>query len=35
MYLHDTERTAVSSNKMGGGSGLPRTHKEVANVKVC
>jgi hypothetical protein len=30
MYLHDAEKTAVSSNKMGAG-GLPRNQREVAN----
>jgi hypothetical protein len=30
MYLHDAEKTAVSSNKMGAG-GLPKNQREVAN----
>lgn len=33
MYLHDAEKTSVSSNKMGAG-GLPKNQREVAN-KVC
>jgi hypothetical protein len=33
MYLHDAEKTAVSSNKMGAG-GLPKNQREPAT-KVC